>query len=228
MLKISHVSTPGPPKKRLRNKIPQQPSAGKLFSPYQSQPHVQQKGSSSAWFCSASYPPCQPLLAPWIGAAHAPIFSSWSQGPVPTLWEWANKSAKSHAANFVSQIITLSGKPNGLGAHKLKSLSDQGQQCIAKLPGRIWNWYCGTLPSYFQSRRLLHCATGSFKLTFCDCEPLQLSFETDGRCSSNLLPCISKPSFPGGWDSWYCIVAWRDCPSNGIVLRGRRSMQSLM
>ena len=65
---------------------------------------MQQKGSSSAWFCSASYPPCQPLLAPWIGAAHAPIFSSWSQGPVPTLWEWANKSAKSHAANFVSQI----------------------------------------------------------------------------------------------------------------------------
>jgi len=32
---------------------------------------------------------------------------------------------------------TLSGKPNDLGAHKLKSLSDQGQQCIAKLPGRI-------------------------------------------------------------------------------------------
>ena len=78
---------------------------------------------------------------------------------------------------------TWSGKPNGLGAHKLKSLSDQGQQCIAKLPGRIWNRYCGTLPSYFQTRWLLHCATGSFKLTFCDCEPLQLSFETDGRCS---------------------------------------------
>ena len=35
---ISHVSTPGPPKKRSRNKIPQQPSTRKLFSPYQANP----------------------------------------------------------------------------------------------------------------------------------------------------------------------------------------------